>query len=44
MGSVVSSLFGAVDPQHVEDNLMLAYIPNAKPENIAKLFGAKDAV
>jgi len=44
MGSVVSSLFGAVDPQHVEDNLILAYIPNAKPENIEKLFGAKDAV
>lgn len=36
--SVVSSLFGAVDPQHVEDNLILAYLPNSKPENINKLF------
>lgn len=38
MGTVVSSLFGAVDPQHVEDNLVLAYVPNAKPENVARLF------
>ena len=44
MGHVVSALFGTVDPQHVEDNLMLAYLPNAKPDNVAKLFGIKDAV
>jgi hypothetical protein len=44
MGNVVSSLFGAVNPQHVEDNLMLAYIPNAKKENLTQLFGERDAV
>jgi aryl-alcohol dehydrogenase-like predicted oxidoreductase len=41
---VVSSLFGAVDPQHVEDNLVLAYLPNASLENISKLFGDNHAV
>ncbi len=44
MGHVVSALFGAVDPQHVEDNLTLAYIPNTKAENLTQLFGAKNAV
>ena len=43
-GNVVSALFGAADPQHVEDNLMLAYLPAARPENVAKLFGADNAV
>ena len=42
--NVVSALFGAVDPRHVEDNLLLAYVPNARPENVSKLFGEKDAV
>ncbi len=44
MGHVVSSLFGAVDPKHVEDNLTLAYIPNTKPENMAELFKGNHAV
>jgi aryl-alcohol dehydrogenase-like predicted oxidoreductase len=43
-GVMVSALFGAVDPRHVEDNLMLAYVPGAKPENVAQLFGHADAV
>lgn len=43
-GTVMSALFGAVDPRHVEENLMLAYLPGAEPENVAKLFGAKDAL
>jgi len=43
-GNVVSALFGAVDPKHVEDNLLLAYIPNPKKENISKLFGDKYVV
>ena len=40
-GHVTSALFGAADPRHVEDNLMLAYAPNPKPENIAQLFGGR---
>ena len=38
-GNVVSALFGAVDPQHVEDNLMVAYLPNPEPAKMQKLFG-----
>ena len=38
-GSVVSALFGAVDPQHVEDNLMLAYLPSPEPAKVQALFG-----
>jgi len=41
MGSVVSSLFGAVDPKHVEDNLLLSYVPNTSTENMKKIFGNK---
>jgi hypothetical protein len=44
MGHVVSALFGTVDPQHVEDNLTLAYLPNSKHEDVEKLFGSADAV
>lgn len=44
MGSVVSALFGAVNPKHVEDNLMLAYIPNTSRENITQFFGEKHVV
>ena len=43
-GVMVSALFGAADPQHVEDNLMLAYVPGAAPENVVQLFGHADAV
>jgi len=39
MGSVVSALFGAVDPKHVEDNLLLSYVPNTPLENMKKIFG-----
>jgi len=44
MGNVISSLFGAVDPQHVEDNLLLAYVPNATKEGMEQVFGVKHAV
>ncbi len=44
MGNVVSALFGAVDPLHVEDNLLLAYAPNTSKEAIDGLFGVKHAV
>lgn len=37
--SVVSSLFGAINPRHVKDNLTLAYLPNADKEAISKLYG-----
>ncbi len=43
-GNVVSALFGAVDPRHVEDNLLLAYIPNPSRENMTKFFGIKNAI
>lgn len=38
MGSVVSSLFGSTNPEHVKDNLILAYFPNTKAENLQQLF------
>jgi aryl-alcohol dehydrogenase-like predicted oxidoreductase len=43
-GGMVSALFGAVDPQHVEDNLILAYLPNSRNEKLAELFGSAYAV
>lgn len=42
--NVVSSLFGAVNPQHVEDNLLLAYLPNPSKEKLLELFGERIAV
>ena len=39
-GNVLSALFGAVDPQHVEDNLTLAYLPRAENEQIKTLLGS----
>jgi aryl-alcohol dehydrogenase-like predicted oxidoreductase len=42
--NVVSSLFGAVDPGHVENNLILAYLPNASKENVSALFGENNVV
>ncbi|MDM5270822.1 aldo/keto reductase [Sulfurovum sp. zt1-1] len=43
-GNVLSALFGSIEPQHVKDNLMLAYLNEAKPTQIQSLFGVKDAV
>lgn len=43
-GNIVSALFGAVDPKHVEDNLTLAYLPSAKNEQIKTLLGASNAL
>ena len=43
-GTMISALFGAVDPRHVEDNLMLAYLPAAAPEKVAALFGGDHAL
>ncbi len=40
-GGGVSAIFGAVDPEHVEANLSLAYIPAAKPQAIRDLFGMR---
>jgi len=37
-GNVLSALFGAVDPQHVEENLLLAYVLASKHEEIKSLF------
>ena len=39
-GNILSALFGAVNPKHVEENLMLAYVGNSKHEDIKSLFGA----
>jgi len=43
-GSVLSALFGAVDPLHVKDNLLLSYVPAASQEAVASLFGGRNAV
>ncbi len=43
-GSVLSALFGAVNPKHVEDNLLLAYVPACGHEAVKSLFGAQDAL
>ena len=43
-GNVLSALFGAVDPQHVEKNLMLAYLPAASNEAILELTGMQNAI
>lgn len=40
-GNVLSALFGAVDTQHVKENMLLAYLPSAKKESIRGLFGAQ---
>jgi len=40
-GNVLSALFGAVDTQHVKENMLLAYLPSAKNESIRGLFGAQ---
>lgn len=33
----ISALFGAVDPKHVQDNLLLAYLPRVHPQKISSL-------
>ena len=33
-GGVLSALFGAVDPHHVEENLLLAYLPQISDETL----------
>lgn len=43
-GNVVSALFGAVDPQHIEDNLTLAYLPSAKSESMNSVAGSANAL
>lgn len=43
-GGVLSALFGSIDPQHVRENVMLAYLEEAKPNEIETLLGVKDAV
>lgn len=43
-GNVLSALFGSIEPKHIQDNLMLAYLKEAKPSQIERLFGAKNAV
>jgi len=40
-GNLISSVFGAVDPEHVKTNLLLSYIPNPKQESMKKLFGGE---
>jgi aryl-alcohol dehydrogenase-like predicted oxidoreductase len=39
-GNILSALFGAVNPQHVEENLMLAYVASSKHDDVKSLFGA----
>ncbi|MFT5661134.1 MAG: aryl-alcohol dehydrogenase-like predicted oxidoreductase [Sulfurimonas sp.] len=43
-GGVVSALFGAVDPNHVEENLTLAYLPSASKNNMDAVIGKINAL
>lgn len=45
-GALVSSLFGSLTPEHVKNNLFLAYTPKADPSTYQSLFtlGKSDAV
>lgn len=43
-GGVMSALFGAVDPQHVEDNLMLAFLPQVAPEALGAIVKGEHAL
>ena len=43
-GNVLSALFGSIEPQHIKENLMLAYLNESKAEQIARLFGVENAV
>lgn len=40
---VVSALFGAVDPTHVENNIALAFAPKASVQSLGTLFENKEA-
>lgn len=44
MGHSISALFGSINPQHVEDNLMLAYLPKASKKGLDKIFGEINAI
>jgi len=43
-GGALSALFGAVDPNHVEENLTLAYLPSATKESMNSLTGSMNAL
>jgi aryl-alcohol dehydrogenase-like predicted oxidoreductase len=43
-GGVTTALFGAVDPRHVEDNLLLAYLPQVTQETLQKLVKGEHAL
>jgi aryl-alcohol dehydrogenase-like predicted oxidoreductase len=43
-GTVMSALFGAVDPLHVRDNHLLSYVPAPSSESIEMLFRVNDAL
>jgi len=43
-GGAISALFGAVDPNHVEENLTLAYLPSATKESMNSLTGNLNAL
>lgn len=43
-GTVLSALFGAVDPLHVRDNTLVSYLPCAASESVEMLFRTKDAL
>lgn len=43
-GGVMSALFGAVDPKHVEDNLLLAFVPGMPHERLQTIVKGNHAV
>ena len=43
-GAVLSALFGSINPQHVQENLMLSYLKSPEPAQLNHLFGGKNAL
>jgi len=43
-GGAISALFGAVDPEHVEQNLTLAHLPSAAKESMNSITGRNSAL
>ncbi|MEJ2500908.1 MAG: aldo/keto reductase [Campylobacterales bacterium] len=43
-GGVLSALFGAADPQHVQENALLAYLPQVPQETLKKLVKGEHAL
>jgi aryl-alcohol dehydrogenase-like predicted oxidoreductase len=43
-GGAITALFGAVDPNHVEENLTLAFLPSASKESMNRIIGQNSVI